>query len=440
MAAERTLNRQILWLALPAFGSLVVEPIFLALDSIMVGHLGVTQLAGIAIASAVLQTLVGLMVFLAYSTTPAVARLHGAGDDAKAVARGIDGMWLAVGLGAVLAVAGFFLTPWAVSLFRPSPAVAEQAVIYLELSMWGLPAMLVVFAATGLLRGLQDTVTPLWIAGAGFGANALLNWVFMYGFGWGIAGSAAGTIVAQWGMVAAYVAIIGRIAKRHGADITPSRVGVRGTARTGGWLFLRTVALRAGLLLTVAAATALGTDELAGWQIVHTIASTAAFALDSLAIAAQALIGKHLGAGDEKSVRGVLSRTVAWGAFAGIAIGVLVAGLSPLLGVVFTGEWSMSHLTMPALILMGILMPLAGVVYVLDGILMGANDSRYLALAGAVNLVPFVAYLLILLMAAPTGSWGLMFVALGFFGVLMGMRWLTLSRRVRGTAWLENAA
>ncbi|MTE24671.1 MATE family efflux transporter [Microbacterium sp. ZXX196] len=439
MAPQRTLNRDILWLAVPAFGSLVVEPIFLALDSAMVGHLGVAELAGLGIASSVLQTLVGLMVFLAYATTPAVARLHGAGDDARAVSRGIDGMWLAVGIGAVLAVAGYALAPWAVGLFGPTPEVAAEAEAYLGLSMWGLPAMLVVFAATGLLRGLQDTVTPLWIAGLGFAANALLNWLFMYGLGWGIAGSAAGTVAAQWGMVVAYAGIAARLAKRHGSAALPSRAGLGGTALTGGWLLLRTVALRAGLLLTVAAATALGTEELAGWQIVFTIGSTAAFALDALAIAAQALIGKYLGSGDEASVRYVLRRTVAWGAWCGVAIGLLIAGLAPVLGVAFTGEWDMSWLTLPALVAMGALQPLAGVVYVLDGVLMGANDARYLALAGAVNLVPFLAYLLILLMARPAGSWGLVGVAIAFFGVLMGMRAWTLGRRVRGSAWLRQA-
>nr|WP_245325235.1 MATE family efflux transporter [Microbacterium amylolyticum] len=434
------MNRDILRLAVPALGSLIVEPIFIALDSAMVGHLGVTPLAGIGIGSGVLNTVVGLMVFLAYSTTPAVARLYGAGKTSGAVSRGIDGMWLALGMGAVLAVAGYLASPWLVSLFGPSAAVAEQAEIYLSLSMWGLPAMLVVFAATGLLRGLQNTMTPLWVAGIGFAANALLNWLFIYGLGWGIAGSAAGTVVAQWGMVAVYVVIAARLARQHSASTAPSRAGVRGTATTGGWLFLRTVTLRTGLLLTVAAATSLGTEELAGWQVVFTIASIAAFALDSLAIAAQALIGRYLGAGDERTVRLILRRTVTWGAAAGAAIGALIVLTSPLAGAAFTGQWEMSWLVLPALVLMGIMQPLAGIVYVLDGVLMGANDARYLAFAGGIGLVPFIAYVLVLLMFAPTGSWGLAGVAAAFFVVLMGARFLTLGRRIRGDAWLRQAA
>src|SRR6478736_3557207 len=238
MAAD-TLNRDILRLAVPALGALVAEPLFLIVDAALVGHLGTTPLAGLGIAGAVLQTIVGLMVFLAYSTTPAVARRFGAGQPGEAVSVGVNGMWLALGLGAVLAVIGAVSSPWLVSLFGASEAVAAQANEYLVISMWGLPAMLIVFAATGLLRGLQNTMTPLWIAGLGFGANALLNWLFIYGLGWGIAGSAAGTVTAQWGMVGAYVLVVRRLATKHDASLRAQRDGLTSTAKSGGWLFLR---------------------------------------------------------------------------------------------------------------------------------------------------------------------------------------------------------
>lgn len=267
------LNREILRLAVPALGALIAEPAFLIVDAALVGHLGTTPLAGLGIAGAVLHTIVGLMVFLAYSTTPAVARRFGAGRPGEAVAVGVNGMWLALTLGAILAVAGAASSPWLVSLFGASEAVAAEANAYLVISMWGLPAMLVVFAATGLLRGMQNTMTPLWIAGLGFGANALLNVLFIYGLGWGIAGSAAGTVTAQWGMVAAYVLVVRRLAQRHDASLRAQGDGLRHTARSGGWLFLRTVSLRVALLATVGVAAGIGTRELAGWQIVFTIFS-----------------------------------------------------------------------------------------------------------------------------------------------------------------------
>jgi putative MATE family efflux protein len=384
----------------------------------------------------VLQTIVGLMVFLAYSTTPAVARRFGGGDLTKAVSVGVDGMWLALGLGAGLALAGFFATPVLVGLFGATSEVAAEAIVYLQISVWGLPAMLVVFAATGLLRGLQDTVTPLWIAGLGFGANALLNLLFIYGLGWGIAGSAAGTVVAQWGMVAAFALVVGRLARRHEASVRPHREGVRGSARSGGWLFLRTVSLRVALLATVVVATGLGTAELAGWQVAFTIFSTAAFALDALAIAAQALIGKGLGANDRGLVRHVLARTLAWGAWFGIAVGLVIGALSGVIGLLFTGDAEIAALVQPALIVLAVAQPLCGAVFVLDGVLIGAGDGRYLAAAGGLNLVPYVPCLVVIAALHPTGAAGLAWLALAFFGVYMLARLATLSWRVRGAAWM----
>ena len=436
----RTLNREILRLAVPALGALIAEPAFLIVDAALVGHLGTTPLAGLGIAGAVLQTIVGLMVFLAYSTTPAVARHFGAGRPGDAVSVGVNGMWLALALGAVLAAAGAASSPWLVSLFGASEAVSEQAGAYLVVSMWGLPAMLIVFAATGLLRGMQDTVTPLWIAGLGFGANALLNVVFIYGLGWGIAGSAAGTVVAQWGMVGAYVLVVRRLAAKHRASLRAQREGLGRTARSGGWLFLRTVSLRVALLATVAVATGIGTSELAGWQIVFTIFSAAAFALDALAIAAQALIGKELGAGDEQQVHRVLQRTVAWGVWFGVIVGSVIAALSGVLGIVFTGDAEIAALVQPALLVLAVAQPIAGVVFVLDGVLMGADDARYLAVAGGLNLVPFLPALWIIAATGVDGTAGLIWLAVAFFGVYLLARLATLGWRVRSGRWVAAGA
>ncbi|WP_375386408.1 MATE family efflux transporter [uncultured Microbacterium sp.] len=440
MSTGHTLNRDILRLAVPALGALIAEPLFLIVDSALVGHLGVVPLAGLGIASAVLQTIVGLMVFLAYSTTPAVARRFGGGDPSRAVSVGIDGMWLALGLGAVLALVGYVTTPFLVGLFGAGAEVSEQAEIYLGLSMWGLPAMLIVFAATGLLRGMQDTVTPLWIAGLGFAANALLNWLLIYGFGWGIAGSAAGTVLAQWGMVGAYAYVIGRLARRHSASIRPQRDSVRASARSGGWLFLRTLSLRTALLATVAVAVGLGTGELAGWQVVFTIFTTTAFALDALAIAAQALIGKGLGAGDQPLVRRVLGRTVAWGAWFGVAVGLVVGALSGVIGIVFTGDAGVAALIQPALIVLAVAQPICGIVFVLDGVLIGAGDGRYLAVAGVINLVVFAPALALVAVLSPDGWAGLAWLSASFFGVYMLARLATLGWRIRGAAWMTAGA
>ena len=292
----RPLDREILRLAVPTLAALIAEPLFLLVDTALVGHLGSVPLAGLSIASVVLQTAVGLLVFLAYATTPAVARLLGTGDRRAAVRAGVDGTWLALMLGAVLLVVGLAFAPAAVSAFGVAPDVSAAAARYLAISAWGLPAMLFVLAATGLLRGLQDTRTPLAIVAVGFAANAVLNALFIYGFGWGISGSAAGTVIAQWGMAMLFAVSVRREARATGARLRPGFAGVTLAAASGGWLLLRTASLRAAMLATVFAASRLGVTGLATLQVALALFSLLAFVLDSLAIAGQAMIGHDLGA------------------------------------------------------------------------------------------------------------------------------------------------
>lgn len=433
----RIVDRDILRLAVPALGALLAEPLFLLADSAMIGHLGVTPLAGLGLAGAVLQTIIGLMVFLAYATTPAVARRLGAGDERGAVSVGIDGLWLALGLGVVLAALGALATPLLLAPFGAPADVTEQASIYLSISMAGLPAMLLVFAATGLLRGLQDTRTPLLVAIAGFGANVALNFALIYLLGFGIAGSAVGTVIAQWGMAGVYVVVVLAHARRTRAAIRPHRAGISGSALSGGWLFVRTLSLRAAILLAVFVATGLGTTELAGFQIVMTIFTLLAFALDALAIAAQALIGKGLGAGDTGGVRAVLTRCLQWGVGAGAVLGLVVVATSGVAGLLFTSDPALAELLAPSLVVLGISTPLAGFVFVLDGVLIGAGDARYLALTGILNVLVFVPLAFWVLLAAPSDAAGLALLTAAFALGYIAARAVTLGVRARSTAWMR---
>ncbi|MFC4244086.1 MATE family efflux transporter [Gryllotalpicola reticulitermitis] len=439
---SRPVDREILALAVPALGALVAEPLFLLVDSALVGHLGAVPLAGLGLASAVLQTIVGLMVFLAYGTTPAVARRLGAGDRPGAISLGVDGTWLATGLGLLLGVIGFFAAPVLVGAFGAAPDVTAQASAYLRIAMVGLPAMLIVYAATGLLRGLQDTRTPLVVAVCGFAANAGLNVLFIYGLRLGVRGSALGTDVAQWAMVVAYVAVIVRRARaerdEHGerASLAPHLHGVMGVAGAGWWLLIRTAALRAALLFATWAATRLGSTELAGWQVAMTVFNTLAFALDALAIAAQALIGHGLGSADVPRVRAVLRRCLEWGIGAGIVLGAFVLVLSPWLGHAFTSDPRVLAVLPLAVALIAVAAPLDGYVFVLDGVLIGAGDARYLALTGIVNLACFVPFA-VLVAHFDGAAWaGLGWLAAAFAFVYLGARALTLGLRARTPRWL----
>jgi putative MATE family efflux protein len=427
-------------LALPALGALIAEPLFLLADSALVGHLGSTELAALGLAGAVLQTIIGLMVFLAYSTTPAVSRLLGAGDRRRAVSVGVDGLWLALAIGIPLAVAGWLATPLLVGAFGAEDAVTADAAVYLAISMIGLPAMLLVFAATGLLRGLQDTRTPLYVAGIGFAANIVLNVAFIYGLGLGIAGSAIGTVVAQWGMVAVYLIVIVRHVRREDAPLRPHRSGLLLGITSAGWLFLRTLSLRAAILLAVFVATSLGSPELAAFQVAITLFATFALALDALAIAAQVLVGAGLGAGDVVSVRAVLRRCLQWGLAVGAVIGVVVIALSGILGRVFTGAPEVLAILPLTLIVLGVSVPLGAAVFVLDGVLIGAGDARYLALTGIVNLAAFVPMAIAVLLWAPSDAIGLALLMAAFALGYLAARLATLWPRARSDAWLVLGA
>lgn len=283
---------------MPAFGALVAEPLFLLGDSAIVGHLGTAQLAGLGVAGTALSTLAGIFVFLAYATTAAVARRIGAGDRRAAVQQGIDGVWLALLLAVPVALLAALLAPQVADLLGASATAAPYAVTYLRISALGVPAMLMVLAATGVLRGLQDTRTPLLVAVAGFSANLGLNLTLVYGAGLGVAGSAWGTVLAQNGMAAVYLAVVVRGARRERAALRPDPVGIRACARAGGPLMIRTLSLRAVLVLATAVAARLGDREVATHQIAMALWGFLAFALDAIAIAGQSIIGRYLGAGD----------------------------------------------------------------------------------------------------------------------------------------------
>lgn len=432
-------DREILRLAVPAFLALVAEPLFLLGDAAIVGHLGTTELAGQGIAAVVLQTAVGLCIFLAYGTTASVARHLGAGDTRGALAQGVDGVWLAVLIGAVVTVGGFVCTGPLVAAFSPGPGVADAATTYLRIAWLGTTPLLVMLATTGVLRGLQDTRTPLVVAVLGNGVNVALNLLLVYGVGdfdgFGIAGSAAGTVAAQLVSAAVLLAVVVRAARAEGASLAPDLPGIRAAARAGLALVVRTVTLRAAFVVTTYAVTVGASDRavsLATHQVALTLWTFLAFVLDAVAIAAQAITGRYLGAGDVEGTRAVTRRMVRWGLVGGSVCGLLLAATAPFLGPLFTGDADVHHLLVPVLLVAAVGQPVAGVVFVLDGVLIGAGDGRYLAAAG---LVVLLAYAPVALVAAYAGA-GLVTVWVAFTVVFMGARAVVLTRRARGAEWL----
>ena len=432
-------DREILRLALPALGALVAEPLFLLADTAIVGRLGTPELAGLGIAATVLATFVNLSIFLAYGTTAAVARLLGAADLRGAMRQGLDGCWLAVLIGGGTLVLGVPLTPRIVALFNPAPEVAVHAETYLRISLAGIPAMLLVLAATGVLRGLQDTRTPLVVAGTGAAVNVPLNLVLVHGAGLGIAGSAIGTVVIQTAMAAVFVVIVGRGARRHGASLRPHWPGVRRSFGAGVPLLIRTLAMRVAFIVTTLVATALGTAPLAAHQVVFNTWLLLALVLDAVAIAAQALVGRELGAGNATSARTITRRMVQWGVFAGIVLGVILLAAGSVYARLFTTDAEVRGLVVSALIVAAVLQPIAGWVFVLDGVLIGAGDGRYLAWASAASVAVFLpmAWAVLVLDLSQQAGLVALWIAIGMWTFA---RAATLALRERGSGWLVTGA
>ena len=474
---QHSLNRQILALAVPAFGALIAEPLLVLADSAIVGHLGSAPLAGLTLGSTVVQTLVGFMVFLAYSTTPAVARAVGAGDTPSAFAAARNGLWVAAGLGLFFAV---LLALTADPLLRTLGAggdVLTHATAYLLPSLAGLPGMLLVLAATGALRGFQDAKTPLYVATTGAALNVPLSWALVYPAGWGVAGSAVATAVVQWGMalgltyaVVARTRMPGSATSSSGLSARtpgwlPDRAGLAAVFRVGAWLMVRAACLRIALLATVFVVTSQGEKNLAAYQLTMAFFNLLAFALDALAIAAQALLGKEMGAQDLSTRQGqdavvqLKNRLVRWS----LAFGLVTALVCPAVGFglawVFTPDPEVQHLFAVALLVLAVGQPLAAYVFILDGVLIGAQDVRYLGLAGLFTLVAYLPVLAGLYVWFGAGadvpaplaggtSWGwgglfdgptLAYLLLWCSYALwyMGARALTLGLRARSGVWLR---
>ena len=413
----------------------MAEPLFLLADAAIVGRLGTAPLGSLGVAAQAMSALVNVSIFLAYGTTAAVARQLGAGNRQAAIRQGIDGLWLAAGIGAAVLAIGLPLARQITGAFGASPAVADGAVTYLRISLFGAPAMLAVLAGTGVLRGLQNTRTPLLVSVASNVVNVALNATFVLGLHWGIAGSAWGTVIAQNGAAAAYLAMVFRGARLNGVPLGVDLPGLKAAARTGASLVIRTLALQAVLIVATAMAARDGDNAIAAHQIAFRLWSLLAFALDAIAIAGQAITGKYLGAGDAAGARRATRRMIGWGAWCGAAFGAALLAARPWLPSAFAAAPGVRHLLLLVLLIVAAQQPVAGVVFVLDGVLIGAGDQDYLAVAGLIATAVFglAAALVVITGAGLTGLW----LAISAW---LAARFVTLTARARGSRWLVTGA
>ncbi len=435
MPTGRGFDREIWRLAGPAFVTLLAEPLYLLADTAVVGHLGTPQLGGLAVASAVLLSSYSLCIFLAYGTTAAVARLLGAGDRRAAANHAVQGLWLGASVGVVLALVLAVAGSPLVHALGATGAVATNALIYLRISLVGLPFLLLMLAGTGYLRGLQDTRTPLLVAIGTAILNLGLELFLVLGLDQGIGASALGTVIAQVVGGLVYVYAVRNGARANGIRMAPDFAAQRRLLRVGADLVIRTAALRGSLVALIAVATRIGRVDVAAHQIAFEVWNLLAMALDSLAIAGQAMIGRLLGAGDASGARAAATRLLVVGLAGSVILGMGLALVSPVLPQVFSPDPAVAQLAGFLLLWVAVLQPLCAVAFVLDGVLIGAGDQRFLARAMV------LAALALLVAIAPILPLGL---GIGWvwaaFGALMVVRTVTLLLRFRTDRWLVTGA
>jgi putative MATE family efflux protein len=425
----RPADREIFRLALPALGALAAEPLYVLVDTAIVGHLGTTPLAGLALAGGLLVASFSLFNFLTYGTTAQVARYHGAGRQTSAGGLAAQAMWLAAIIGLILLVLALTLGDPAIRLLGGHGRIAAQASTYLRIAAIGVPFALVTLAGQGYLRGVGDFRGPLVVVVASNVVNVALELWFVYGLHWGISGSAWGTAIAQVGMGLAFVVLLLRApADRR----SPSLAAMRPLLRIGAEIFVRTASLYASFLIASAVLARVGAASLAAHQVAFQLWALLALVLDAIAIAGQVIVGRSLGAGDADGAYASACRMIGWSTAIGALLGALMLALIGVLPNVFSDDPAVLDRVRAIWWLFALMQPANGAVFALDGILIGAGDTRYLMwsmLFAAVGV--FVPIALLALHA----GWGIVGVWSGLTALIVA-RGVTIGARFRGRRWL----
>jgi putative MATE family efflux protein len=425
-------DREILRLAVLALGALAAQPLFTLTDTAIVGHLGTSQLAALGIAGVVLGGVFAIFNFLAYGTTSQVSRAAGAGARETADRLGAQAFWLSFAIGCGVAAALALAAEPVVALMGGEGQTADYAVTYLRIAVIGLPFAFLVLGGQGYFRGVSDLRTPLVIEVVANAVNVVLVVLFVYGFGWGIAGSAAGTAIAQGCMGIAFLVRMLRLTHarfRLRLDL------MRRLLAVGRHLFVRTAALYLSFLLAGAVAARFGDPSIGAHQIAFQLWVFLALVLDAIAIAGQVMVGRMLGASAAAAARAAALRMIGWSVVIGAVFGGVLLALGDFVPGLFTDDPAVIAKAEEIWPLFALMMPFNGAVFALDGILIGAGDTRFLMwgmLAAAAVYVPIV------LLSLDRG-WGIEGVWWGLVA-LIGVRLLTCAGRFAGSRWALTGA
>ncbi len=421
-------DREILRLALPALGALAAEPLYVLADTAIVGHLGRPQIAALGLAGTVLAGAFTIFNFLTYGTTAVVARASGAGESERAARLAAQALWVAVAIGAALLVVCELAASPLLAALGAHGRSGDLALTYFRIAALGLPAALIALAGQGYLRGVANLRRPLEIVVVANIANLILEVVFVYGFGWGMAGSAAGTAIAQAGMGVAFVV---ELLRPHASSKRPRVAEMAPLVRVGRQIFVRTAALYASFLVAASVLARVGDAPLGAHQIAFQLFIFIALLLDAVAIAGQVIVGRMLGAGDAAGAYTAARRMIGWSVGLGAIFGVLLLALEPWLPRLFTSDPEVLHAADQIWVLFAVMQPLAGAVFALDGILIGASDTSYLMwsmLAASFGVFVPIAF------ASLAFGWGIVGVWAGL-DALIAARLIFLGTRFAGRRW-----
>ena len=425
-------DREIFRLALPALGALAAEPLYVLADTAIVGHLGRPQIAALGLAGTVLAGAFTIFNFLTYGTTAVVARASGAGQQERAARLAAQALWVSLAIGvALLGVCEAAAWPL-LRLLGAHGQSGHYALTYFRIAAFGLPAALVALAGQGYLRGTGDLRSPLRIVVAANVANVILELVFVYGFHWGLPGSAWGTVIAQLGMGAAFAAAL------LAAPAASRRLDwalVRPLLRMGGWLVLRTGSLLGSFVLASAIIARIGAPSLGAHQIAFQLFTFLALVLDAIAIAGQVIVGRRLGAGDASGARAAARRMIELSVAGGVLLAAVLLALRGVIPHGFSDDPRVIERARTLWPLFAFMQIPGAAVFALDGILLGAGEAGYLALSMLAALAVFVP---VAFLALHFG-WGVIGVWAGL-DALMIVRLATCGIRFAGGRWQRVGA
>jgi putative MATE family efflux protein len=367
----RIANRAILRLAIPALGTLAIDPLLTLIDTAFVARVGVGELAALGVDTAILGFVFFGFNFLAYATTPLVAQALGRGNEEEARRWVGDAFVLAALLGVVAAIVVEVLAPWFVGLMGAGEDVASPAVAYLRIRGIATPAVLLVTAGHGAFRGYQDTRTPFRVAVGINVVNLVVDPLLIFVVGLGLEGAAIGTVIAQWVGALWFLQLIRsrRMADRP-AGLRKALPTILALARSGLLVSVRTGFLLLGLTFAAATATRLGPAQIAAHQVVMQVWLLAAMIADAFAIAGQAMVADAIGAGDAKGIDRLSARLLAWGAITGLLLmAALVVGSPALADLV--EDPIVGTMAVSAAAAAGWTMPIGAPLFVADGVFFG---------------------------------------------------------------------